>query len=101
MARTTLKIPYTDYEQANKTIREILFSQGYSERFKDGSVYWQRGTGVATAPQCLQFNFSETEITISGWISNLGKECALSGIFGMVPKKKVLETIQILKMNIK
>lgn len=101
MSRTTIKIPFSDYQQANDAIRGILSGRGFEEHFQEGSLYWQKGVGFFSAPQCMKFNFSETEITIQAWISNFGVESDLSGWVGLVPKRQLLEIIQLLKMNIK
>ena len=100
MSRTVLKIPFSDYQQANLAIRNVLSSHGFVERFHEGSVYWQKGMGFFSAPKCIKFEFSETEITISAWISNFGVESALSGFVGIVPKRQLLEIIQLIKMNV-
>lgn len=100
MSRTVLKIPYSDYQQANAAIRNVLINHGFTERFQEGSVYWQKGIGFFSAPRCLKFEFSENEITISAWISNFGVESNLSGVIGVVPKRQLLEVIQLIKIAV-
>lgn len=100
MSRTIIKIPFSDYQQANDVIRSMLSSRGFKERFQDGNQYWQKGQGFLSAPMCLQFDFSETEITVQAWISNLGVESDLSGLVGVVPKRQLLEVIELLKHHI-
>ena len=100
MSRTIVKVPFSDYQQANDVIRNTLSGRGFKERFQDGRQYWQKGQGFWTAPMYLQFDFSETEITIQAWISNFGIEMDLSGIYGVVPKRQLLETVELLKHHI-
>lgn len=101
MSRTTLKIPFTDYEKSNEGIRQILYSRGFKERFSTDGVYWQKGVGFFSSPKMIRFDFGENEITVSAWISNFGVESDLNGVFGMVPKKELLEIIQIIKITVK
>lgn len=101
MSRTILKIPFSDYEQANTTIRTILTGRGFNERVDNDGVYWQKGNGFRSAPKYVKYEFSEKEITLQSWISNFGIEMNLSGIYGTIPKRELLEIIQQIKFSVR
>ena len=60
---------------------------------------------IMSAMHYIKIEFKKNELVISGWVrigigDAAGKEQALSGILGMVPKKAVLKTIKELEAMI-
>ena len=99
MSRTIIKVPYSDYQKTNDMIQMILREKRFKEKIQDGRAYWQKG-GFWAAPQCVQVDFSETEVTISAWVLQFGAESDLTGIVAIAAKKPLLELLEILKYKI-
>lgn len=100
MSRTIIRIPYADQQQADTAIRGLLLNRGYQLRADNNGLYWQKGVGFWVAPRYLKYDFYQNEIVIQAWITNLGVECALNGMVGMVPKKELQEILQIIQMTV-
>lgn len=99
MSRTVIKAPYSDYQKTNDMIQATLREKRFKEKVQNGKVYWQKG-GFWVAPQCVQVDFSETEVTISAWVIQFGAESDLTGFVAIAAKKPLLELLQILKYKI-
>ena len=96
MSRTQIVLDSKNNEQSSKIIEEILDSHKFDFVSKNGEEYWQQGIGVSQSPKYIRYYFDEDKVILEGWITNLGKESDLNGVFAAVPKKsckKVLNEI--------
>lgn len=99
MARTIFTGTYSDFQQANAQIQQILSSHNYSQIDENGELVWKCGVGFWTAMKYVKIEFGENNtMRISGWIRPVfGSEQDLKGVVGALPKKQVLNVIQELQ----
>ena len=102
MARTTIKIKYTDAQQANQTVERILSSRNYKSICENGENVWKCGIGFWTAIKYIKVEFSDQNtLMISGWIRSIaGSEQDLQGSYSFVPKRQVMNVIEELQRYI-
>ena len=102
MARTTIKIKYTDAQQANQTVERILSSRNYKSICENGEHVWKCGNGFWTAMKYIKVEFSDQNtLMISGWIRAIaGSEQDLQGFAGGLPKRQVMNVIEELQRYI-
>ena len=102
MARTTIKIKYTDPKQANQTIERILSSHNYKHICENGENVWKCGVGFWTAMKYIKIEFADNNtVLVSGWIRAVaGSEQDLNGFAGGLPKKQIMNVIQELQQYI-
>jgi len=100
MPRSTFTVPYyQSFQQTETTINNILGSQGYCSHDLHGESVWKKGTGLLTAIHYIKIEYSEKDVTISGWVQTgmgnieMSKEMDLNGFFGVIPKSSVKKVI--------
>ena len=95
--RTIVKESFSkNQEELEVAIMKILALDGFKPVEYKGEKCYKKGDGIWTAEEYIKTEFSSGEVTISGWILGYGKEMALSGFMGFIPKKdckKVIEKI--------
>ena len=100
MSRSTYTVQYSKpFPQTERIVNEILQHNGYSEFSLRGESVWKKGTGILTAMHYIKIEYSERDITISGWIQpgmgslEMAGESDLSGFYGCIPKGTVKKVI--------
>ncbi len=107
MARSQFTFPYTaSFEETDKTIKEILVSNGYHEKDYNGEMVWKKGTGAMTAMHYIKYEYTDGAVVVYGWVQAGmgdvgGKEMDLKGFFGALPKKSVKKVIEKIGESIK
>lgn len=96
MARTTIKVTYTNLRETNQKIANILTSHKYKNIDENNENVWKCGVGFWTAMKYIKIEFAENNtLLISGWIRAVaGAEQDLAGFVGAVPKKQVMNVIE-------
>lgn len=99
MARTTIKVTYTNFDGLQNNLSALLKSKGYKNISENNENVWKCGIGFLTAIKYIKFEFAENNtIIISGWIRPaFGNEQDLEGFVGALPKKQVMNVIQKMK----
>lgn len=94
--RTTVRIPYTNLEEVQTKVPELLMNKGYKSITERGENVWKCGVGLLTAIKYIKIEYAENNtLLVSGWIRAVGgNEQDLSGKFVcVVPKKQVRKVI--------
>lgn len=95
--RTIIKEKHNkNQEELEIAVMKILALDGFKPVNYKGENCFKKGDGFWTAEEYIKTEYSEGEITISGWILAYGKEKSLEGFMGFVPKKdckKVIEKV--------
>ena len=102
MARTIIKLNFSDFTRAENNIKQILYTNNFKQTIINSEVVWKKG-GALIGGQCLKIDFSENQITISAWITPfLGgeEEYSLEGFSAIIPKKQLLSVIEQIKIAI-
>ena len=70
-------------------ILNILASNGYEQKFKNGEVFFQKGTGLLFVPKYIKYTFVGNDLILEGWVRNFGilGESALEGAISALPKQ--------------
>ena len=103
MGRTIIKINFSDFTNSENNINQILYANNFRQTIINSEVVWKKG-GTLMGGQCLKIDFSETQITISAWITPfLGgeEEFNLDGFSALIPKKQLLSVIEQIKIAIR
>lgn len=89
MSRTIIRAKSKNPAQDEQMILNILTSNGYEQKFKNGEVVYQKGTGVLFVPKFIKYTFNGNEVILEGWVRNFGifGESKLEGFVGAVPKQ--------------
>lgn len=102
MARTIIKLNFSDFTRAEKNIKQILYANKFKQTIINSKTVWKKG-GTLMGGQCLEIVFSENQITISAWITPfLGgeEEYNLKGFSAIIPKKQLLSVIEQIKIAV-
>ncbi len=96
MARTIVKITYTDLATSTEKIYGILRSHRYKNITENGEDVWKCGVGFWTAMKYIKVEISsDNTLIISGWIRPMGGgEQNLEGFIAALPKNQVLKVIK-------
>ncbi len=96
MARTTIKMNYTNFDGLHYRLASLLQSKGYKNIIENNENVWKLGVGFLTAMKYIKIEFAENNtLLISGWIRPIfGSEQDLTGIMGALPKKQVMNVIR-------
>lgn len=104
MSRTYMDISISAYTDAlDNQIRQILIAEHYREIPYNTEIVWKKGTGLMTAMHYIKLEYpNHHTVRLSGWVqigvgSVGGKERDLSGITGIIPKKSVQNTMNLIQ----
>lgn len=103
MARTIIKLSFSDFAKAENNIIQILLTNNFRQTIINSETVWKKG-GTLMGGQCLKIDFLEKHITVSAWITPfLGgeEEYGLEGFSAIVPKKQLLGVIEQIKIAIR
>ncbi len=107
MPRTKIQLSYSkSFDETKQIIERTLLSDGYAEKtLASGELVWKKGSGLLTAMHFIKVEYNENGIELSGWvqtgIGNVGgKEMALEGFTGSIPKRSVLKTLEKIRQGI-
>lgn len=98
MARYVNQLPLTKEPQIlTQMIGNYLTKEGFVNKTYHGELVWQKGIGLAVAPQFIKFDFTENSVIVEAWLKYailpgvyLGEQ-NLKGIFG-IAVKSILKT---------
>ncbi len=94
MARTTLKLPYRDFNDLQTRLPRLLQKNGYKNVTEKNENVWKSGS-VMTALKYIKIEYSENNtIQISGWVNVFCSEQDLTGALGMIYKQQVMKVIK-------
>ncbi len=99
IARTTIQVSYTNPEETQRSVSELLRKKGYKNIIKNNESIWKCGVGFLTAIKYIKIEFTENNtMLISGWIRPLGgSEQNLDGVVCIIPKKQVQSVVNELQ----
>ena len=103
MARTIIKLNFSDFIRAENNIKQILYANHFKQTIINAEAVWKKG-GALMGGQCLKIDFSENQATISAWITPFldgDEEYGLEGFSAIVPKKQLLSVIEQIKIAIR
>ena len=104
MARTKIRIQYTDPQIANQKAGNILSLNGYKLINENGENVWTCGMGLLAAVKYVKIEFNnDNTLTLSGWIKTTvpAEEQDLNGFVGAIPKKQVKNILKEIQSAIK
>lgn len=101
MSRSQFQISYhCSFEQAKRTIENILLQKNYHPiTSKSRENVWKNGSGLLTAMKFLKVEYGQNQVQLSAWVqvglgSLGGKEIALDGVTGAIPKKQLMRLVE-------
>lgn len=104
MSRTYMDISISAYTDAiDNQIRQILIAEHYREIPYNTEIVWKKGTGLMTAMHYIKLEYPNYHtVRLSGWVqigvgSVGGRERDLSGFTGIIPKKSVQNTMNLIQ----
>lgn len=103
MARTIIKLDFSDFTKAENNIKQILHTNNFKQTIINSETVWKKG-GTLMGGQCLKIDFSEKRITISAWITPFldgEEEYSIEGFSAIIPKRQLLSVIEQIKISIR
>ena len=96
MARTVIKMNYTNADGLMNRISNVLTTSGYKNINENNENVWKCGVGFWTAMKYIKIEFAqENTLIVSGWIRSVGgNDQDLNGFVGALPKKQVMNIIK-------
>ena len=102
--RNFVQVPISaDPALVNNALSGLLTQEGYSviNYTENGvnEVVWKKGIGLASAMKFIELLYQPNLLTIVAWVSSgIGSwttsEMSLKGVFGSVPKKSCMKTVE-------
>jgi len=91
MARTMVEVKYSNFEEIQNKIYNLLQMNGYKNISENNENVWKCGVGFLTAIKYIKIEFAQNNtLIISGWIRPiLGNEQDLEGVIGCIPKQQI------------